>query len=325
MVLNLQNVLDRLKNIGIVPVVKLDSPKDALPLAKALIDGGLPCAEITFRTDAAEESIRAVSKEYPDMLVGAGTVTTLDQLDRAINAGATFIVSPGINPKIVKACLDRGIPMVPGCITPSEIELALELGLKTVKFFPAEQMGGLTAIKALSAPYTNVTFMPTGGVNAKNINEYLAFPKIVACGGSWMVDPKLVAAGDFEGITRLTREAVRTVLGFELAHVGINCGSDADVERIAKMFCTLFDMEYKKGNSTTFAGTAVECGVSLPGDKHHIAISTNSIERAVFQLKANGVEFLEESAKYDTNGKLLAIYLKDDFGGLAVHLLQKKL
>jgi len=324
MVLSLQNVSDRIKNIGIVPVVKLDSPNDALPLAKALIDGGLPCAEITFRTDAAEESIRRVAKEYPDMLVGAGTVTTLDQLDRAINAGATFIVSPGFNPKIVQACLDRGVPMFPGCITPSEIEFALEFGLKTVKFFPAEQMGGLTAIKALSAPYTDVTFMPTGGINAKNINEYLAFPKIVACGGSWMVDPKLIAAGDFESITRLAREAVRTVLGFEIAHVGINCGDDAEVERIAKMFSTLFDMEYKKGNTTTFAGTAIECGVGLPMNKNHIAIFTNSIERAVYQFKTNGVEFLEGSEKYDANGKMVAIYLKDDFGGLAVHLLQKK-
>ena len=320
----MQNVFEKLKNIGIVPVVKLDSPTDAVPLAKALIDGHIPCAEITFRTGAAEESIRAITQELPDMLVGAGTVTTLDQLDRAADAGASFIVSPGFNHKIVQACIDRDIPICPGCITPSEMEQALELGLKTVKFFPAEPMGGLATIKALSGPYGDLNFMPTGGISSKNIGEYLAFPKIIACGGSWMVDPNMITSGDFENITRISREAVRTVLGFELAHVGLNCAGSDEAARLAKLFCTLFDMEYRPGNTTTFAGTAIECGAGLPMNKNHIAISTNFIERAVFQLKSRGVAFAEDSAKYDANGNMAAIYLQDDFGGMAVHLLQKK-
>ncbi|MCL2852927.1 MAG: bifunctional 4-hydroxy-2-oxoglutarate aldolase/2-dehydro-3-deoxy-phosphogluconate aldolase [Defluviitaleaceae bacterium] len=320
----MKDVFEKLKNIGIVPVVKLDSPRDAVPLAKALIDGGIPCAEVTFRTDAAEESIRAIARDMPEMLVGAGTVTTLDQLDRAVKAGASFIVSPGLNPKIVQACIDRNIPVCPGCVTPSEIEQALELGLKTVKFFPAEPMGGLAAIKALSGPYTDLKFMPTGGINAKNIGEYLAFPKVVACGGSWMVDPKLIAAGDFESVKRISREAVQAVLGFELAHVGVNCADNGEVERLAKLFCALFDMEYKQGSTATFAGTAIEYGAGLTMNKHHIAIATNFIERAIYQLKSKGVAFDEDSAKYDPSGNLSALYLKDDFGGFAVHLLQKK-
>jgi len=196
----MNEVLINLKKLGIVPVVKLDNAKDAAPLAKALCEGGLPCAEVTFRTDAAEEAIRIMASNYPDMLVGAGTVLTTEQVDRAVNAGATFIVSPGLNPKIVKYCLEKGIPIVPGCANPSDIEQAIELGLDVVKFFPAEAAGGLNMIKAMSAPYVNMKFMPTGGINEKNLNTYLDFPKIIACGGSWMVNDAMIKAGEFDQI-----------------------------------------------------------------------------------------------------------------------------
>ena len=321
----MSNILEKIGQIGIVPVIRIDRVEDAVPLAKALCEGGLPCAEITFRTDAAEESIRRITQEIPDMLVGAGTVLTIDQLDKAIAAGAKFIVSPGLNPKIVQACIDRGILITPGCSNPSDIEAALELGLTTVKFFPAEASGGLNAIKAMAAPYVNVTFMPTGGINAKNINSYLAFDRIVACGGSWMVDPALVAAGDFAAITKLTREAVQTMLGFSLMHVGINCENSAEAEATAKLFCVAFGLEYKPGNSSVFAGTAIET-MKTPylGKNGHIAFGTNSITRAYNYLKGQGIKFNEESAKYDAKGKLLAIYFAEEFGGFAIHLLQKK-
>ena len=204
-------ILEKLHEFGIVPVVVLEEAKDARPLAQALCDGGLPCAEVTFRTDAAEECIRIISNEFPEMLVGAGTVLTTEQVDRAIAAGAKFIVSPGINPKVVQYCNEKGIPITPGCITPSEVEKAIELGLDVVKFFPAEAAGGLAMVKALTAPYVGMKFMPTGGINAKNIREYLAFDRIIACGGSWMVKGDLVKAGDFEKITELTKEAVEIV------------------------------------------------------------------------------------------------------------------
>lgn len=207
----MNETLAKIQEIGIVPVVVLEDAKDAAPLAKALCDGGLSCAEVTFRTAAAEEAIRIMTKEFPQMLVGAGTVLTTEQVDRAAAAGAKFIVSPGLNPRIVKYCVEKGILIVPGCSNPSDVEQALENGLDVVKFFPAEQAGGLAMIKAMAAPYVGVKFMPTGGINAKNVKNYLAYDRILACGGSWMVKGDLVKAGDYAKITELAKEAVAIV------------------------------------------------------------------------------------------------------------------
>lgn len=193
---------------AVVPVVVLDEAKDAVPLADALVEGGLPCAEVTFRTEAAEESIRLMIEKYPEMLVGAGTVLTVEQVDRAVAAGAKFIVSPGFDPEIVDYCLDKDVPVFPGCITPSEVAQAVKRGLKVVKFFPAEQAGGIAMIKAMAAPYTQVKFMPTGGISAKNLKDYLSFEKIVCCGGSWMVKGDLIRKGEYGKILELTKEAV---------------------------------------------------------------------------------------------------------------------
>ncbi len=207
----MSNVAEKIQELGVVPVVVLNDAKDAAPLAKALCEGGLPCAEVTFRTDAAEESIRIMAEEYPEMFIGAGTVLTTEQVNRAVAAGAKFIVSPGFDPEVVDYCLEKGIAVFPGCITPSEVAQAVKRGLKIVKFFPAEQFGGVATIKALAAPYTGVKFMPTGGVNAKNLESYLSCDKIVACGGSWMVKGDLVKAGEFDRIRELTAEAVALV------------------------------------------------------------------------------------------------------------------
>ena len=204
-------MMEQLKKIGIIPVVVLDDAKDAEPLGKALVEGGLPCAEVTFRTAAAEETIRIMAEKFPDMLVGAGTVLTTEQVDRAVKAGAKFIVSPGLNPKVVSYCLEKNIPVCPGSQTPSEIEQALELGLTEVKFFPAEPAGGLKMIKAIAAPYVNVNFMPTGGISASNVREYLAYDRIIACGGSWMVKKDLITAGKFDEVKAMVREAADIV------------------------------------------------------------------------------------------------------------------
>lgn len=207
----MKDVLKLVEQTGIIPVVVLDSAADALPLAKALIKGGLPCAEVTFRTAAAEESIKVMSENFPEMLIGAGTVLTTEQVDRAVAVGASFIVSPGTNPKVVRYCLEKNIPIIPGVCTPTEVEAALELGLNTLKFFPAEAAGGLKMIKAMAAPYTAVRFMPTGGIDAKNVEEYLSYNRIIACGGSWMVKGDLIKAGRFDEIERLTCEAAELV------------------------------------------------------------------------------------------------------------------
>ena len=207
----MNEVLMKIGQMGIVPVVVLNDVKNAVPLAQSLINGGLPCAEVTFRTEAAQQSIAEISKNFPQMFVGAGTVLTTEQVDRAVDAGAKFIVSPGFNPKIVEYCIKKGYPVTPGIMTPTELEMALEFGLDVVKFFPAENAGGLKMIKAMAAPYTKMKFMPTGGINPQNVREYLQCDKILACGGSWMVKGDLINSGNFAEIEKLTKEASQIV------------------------------------------------------------------------------------------------------------------
>ncbi len=321
----MNDILMKIKKTGIVPVVKLDRAKDAEPLAGALYEGGLLCAEVTFRTDAAEEAIRIMTSKCPNMLVGAGTVLTTEQVDKAIRAGASFIVSPGLNPKIVKYCITKGIPVIPGCANPSDIEQAMELGLEVVKFFPAEAAGGLNMIKAMSAPYVNMQFMPTGGINEKNLNTYLDFPKIIACGGSWMVNDAMIKAGEFDKVKALTKEAVTKMLGFELRHVGINASEESEADGIAASFEKLFGFTKNAGINSIFAGLGIEV-MKTPylGRNGHIAIQTNYIERAVYHLELQGVVFNMDTVKYDDKGNFIAIYMKEEIGGFAVHLLQKK-
>ena len=316
-------VIEELGKIGIVPVIALDDAKDAEPLAKALIEGGLPAAEVTFRTAAAEESIKIMSEKFPELVVGAGTVLTPEQADRAMNAGAKFIVSPGLNPKVVKHCLDKGYPIVPGTSNPSDVEVAIELGLDVVKFFPAEAAGGLNMIKSMAAPYTQMKFMPTGGINAGNLKSYLDFNKIVCCGGSWMVKKDLVAAGDFEGIKNLTREAVDTMLGFEMRHIGMNMANAEEAEELADTLEKMFSFPKKVGNSSIFSGTGFEIMKKQGRGTHgHIAIATNYIERAIYHHQKRGFK-LDEDSRVSKEGKLKAIYFKGSFGGFDMHLVQK--
>jgi 2-dehydro-3-deoxyphosphogluconate aldolase/(4S)-4-hydroxy-2-oxoglutarate aldolase len=221
--------------------------------------------------------------------------------------------------------VDKGIPITPGCTNPSDVEQAIELGLEVVKFFPAEAAGGIKMIKAMSAPYTKMKFMPTGGINAKNLNDYLSFNKIIACGGSWMVDESLIASGQFDKITELTKEAVSQMLGFEIAHVGINAASADEAKTVAGDISSLFNHPVKDGKSSIFVGAGVEV-LKAPylGKNGHVAYKTNYLDRAINYLKAKNVEFDEESAKYDEKGNMVAIYIKGDKGGFAFHLLQKK-
>lgn len=317
--------LEQMECTGIVPVIKLTNTDDAVNLAKALYDGGIHCAEVTFRAAGADRVISQMVQAYPDMLVGAGTVLTTEQCDKAVAAGAKFCVAPGLNPAVVKHCLDKGIPFVPGVANGSQIEQAMELGLDFVKFFPAEQAGGLAYIKAIAAPYSSMKFMPTGGINENNLNTYLSFKKIVCCGGSWIVPDALVSAGKWEEITALCRAAVNKMLGFSIAHIGINCGNEDEAKATTADFEKLFGWEQKVGNSSVFAGSCVEC-MKMPykGAKGHIAVATNSVRRAVYQLQHKGVAVDMDTAKYDADGRLTFAYLKDEFSGFAVHLVEKK-
>lgn len=318
-------LVDELENVGIVPVIKLEKVEDAEKLAKALIDGGINCAEVTFRAEGADEVIKRMTKAYPQMLVGAGTVLTCEQADTAIKSGAKFLVAPGLNPKVVKHCLDKGVPFAPGLSSASEIEQALELGLDFAKFFPAEQAGGLAYIKAISAPYSKMRFMPTGGVTADNLNSYLSYKKVVCCGGSWIVPPALVNAGDWAGITKLCREAVDRMLGFTMVHVGLNCANPEEAEKVADEFEEAFGFTKKVGNSSVFASTYMEM-MKKPfrGTCGHIAIATNSVKRAAYHLALRGYKIDQSSVKYNAEGVMNVAYFEHEFGGFAVHLVLKK-
>lgn len=319
----MNDVLNRIADLGIVPVIKIDDPVKAVPLARAMCAGGLPLAEITFRTAHAEEAIKNIAREVPEMLVGAGTVVSCEQVDRALGAGAQFVVSPGLNEKVVRHCQDRGVPVAPGCASPSDIERAIECGLSVVKFFPAEQLGGLNTIKAVAAPYPQMKFIPTGGIGVKNLNEYLAYDKILACGGSWMAPPELVNAGNFDAITVIVREAVSLVLGFTLKHVGINAADEQDAKSTAAAYANLLFTPEKDGSSSIFAGPAVEV-MKRPylGKNGHLAFGVNSLPRALAYLNSHGIEPDMSTAKYDDAGKLKVVYLTGEFGGFAVHLVR---
>ncbi|MDR0410815.1 MAG: bifunctional 4-hydroxy-2-oxoglutarate aldolase/2-dehydro-3-deoxy-phosphogluconate aldolase [Treponema sp.] len=318
----MQAILERIGKIGIVPVVVIDDADKAVPLTRALEEGGLPCAEITFRTAQALESLQRIHREMPNFLIGAGTVISAQQADEAVSAGASFIVSPGFNPSVVKHCVDKGIPVVPGCATPSDMEKALELGLKTVKFFPAEQAGGLAYLKAVSAPYTSLTFMPTGGIDAVNLTGYAKFDKVIACGGSWMVNKTLIHTGDFEGIRESCRDAVAILLGFSMVHIGVN--TDNSAKSAAEFFAQAFGFSPRETSASVFSNESIEFMNNIGRGTHgHIAIGTNNVERAKFHLENRGVAFDETTARHNTQGKLVFIYLKDEIAGFAVHLTTK--
>lgn len=314
---------ERLGNNAVVPVVVLDNPKDAVPTARALLAGGIDVMEITLRTAAAMDSIRAVAREVPEMLVGAGTVITLDQAKSVVEAGAQFVVSPGFNREMVCWCVENDITVTPGCVTPTEIMAALALGVDVVKFFPANVYGGLTAMKGLSAPFGGVKFIPTGGVNAQNIGEYAAAPYVHTVGGSWVCTKADIAAGNFDKITRLCQEAVASSLGFEVAHVGLNTADDGAAAQVAREFEARFGFGVKEGNSSVFAGSGIEVMKSMYlGRNGHLAVRTNHIGRAVAFLEKRGCSVDMSTAKYKGN-RMIAVYLQGETGGFAVHLLQK--
>ncbi|MDR0374113.1 MAG: bifunctional 4-hydroxy-2-oxoglutarate aldolase/2-dehydro-3-deoxy-phosphogluconate aldolase [Treponema sp.] len=321
----MHEILSRLEQIGVIPVIKIDDAAKAAPLAKALAAGGIPCAEVTFRTAQGAEAIKLISEQAPEVLLGAGTVLTVEQVDKAVAAGAQFIVSPGFNPKVVAYCLEKGVPVVPGCANPSDMEQALEFGLEAVKFFPAEQAGGLDYIKAVAAPYASLKFIPTGGINQDNVGAYTRFEKILACGGSWMVSADLINAGNFDKITALCKEAVERMIGCSMTHIGVNSRDEADAWNSAKLFETMFKFASRETSVSIFASEEIEImkGPGM-GTHGHIAIAVNSVLKARYHLERQGVVFNEKSVKYTPSGRLNLIYIQDEVAGFGVHLVQKQ-
>jgi 2-dehydro-3-deoxyphosphogluconate aldolase/(4S)-4-hydroxy-2-oxoglutarate aldolase len=307
------SVVEQLGLGGIVPVVVLQDENDALPLARALLEGGISTMEITFRTKAAPGSIARIAKEFRQMLPGAGTVLSVEQARRAVDAGARYIVSPGLNAGVVEYCRTQNIPVIPGVATPSEISSAIEMGLDLVKFFPAEACGGLEYLKAISAPFGGMRFIPTGGIDESNLLGYLRFPRVVACGGSWMVKADLLAGKRFDEVTRLAARAVRTMLGFQLVHLGIN-GADAGDEALLSHLLAVREEESPALAGTLFQGRA-------SGRNGQLAVAANFLERAVAFFASRGIGVREET-KTGRTGKTVSVDLDREIGGFAVRLVQ---
>ena len=301
--------IKELYRIGIVPVVALEDAADALPLGAALKKGGVSAIEVTFRTAAAADAIRLLSREMPELLVGAGTVITQAQADAAIEAGAKFIVSPGFQPELVSYVLSKGVPMCPGTATPGEMEQAMALGLSAVKFFPAEQNGGAPMLKALSAPYRDLLFMPTGGVKLENLRNYLALDQVFACGGTWLATKDDIKAKAFDKITARTREAVKTMLNFRIKHVGINSKDEAEAKKTATLLCSIFDFDYNDTELSVFTGTAVEVMKFMGrGSLGHVAIGADNVDRAEYYLRQRGFSFDESTRRVDAAGRTSSIF-----------------
>ena len=320
----MNDVMKRIGCMGLVPVVVIEDENDAMNTAKAILDGGLPVMEITLRTAAGIPSIRSIKRAYPEILLGAGTVLSTEMAKQAVDAGAEFIVSPGFNDGLVRWCIDNDVAVTPGCVTPTEIDRALSYGLNILKFFPASVYGGVAGCKALYGPYRMVKFIPTGGINTANLADFADKEFIHAAGGGWLCKTADIVAGNFEAITKVVKESVDVLLGFELAHIGINQDDAGSALKVAQQFASAFGFGVKQGNSSNFAGTGIEVSKEKGlGQMGHIAIRTNSIERAVYYLSRNGFEIDWSTRKGPEGKRTVAVYLKDEFGGFAIHLLQK--
>lgn len=276
-------LLERIRGIGLVPVIKIDKPEHAVPLARALVEGDIPVAEVTFRTDAALKSIEAIAKAVPEIILGAGTVLSSVQAGEAHKAGARFIVSPGFNPKVVDYCARNGVFVLPGINSPTQIEQALEMGISTVKFFPAEASGGVEMLKAMSAPYGKVNFVPTGGIGPDNLRTYLDFSRVVACGGSWMVPSDAIARGDFSTVTRVAKQAVAATLRFRIAGVRVFAEEEV-VSRAASLSDVLFGFGSSESMKFSF-----EPSESDSGARGALTIHTVDVERAIDYLGRKGI------------------------------------
>ena len=313
-------VLEHIRTIGLVPVIKLNDPKTALPLGRSLIAGGIPVAEITFRSAAAEESIRSLAKELPELLVGAGTVLSAEQVRIAVAAGARFLVAPALNPEVIAAAMDLDIPIVPGVSGPDGVDKALQLGLEAVKLFPAEASGGLRMLDALAGPYASMNFIPTGGIDATNAGEYLKRKNVIAVGGTWMAAPALVDSGDWAGVESRCSASALAMHGFSFAHVGINGMSDDEARSRVQLLGSLFGMKFSEG-PTSYVSDSIELTktpfAGIPG---HLGIRVNDVARAVAWLSLRGISAKPGTERWD-GSRLKSVYLELELAGLAVHLV----
>lgn len=321
----MSNFLELVEDIGILPLVVLEDVADAVPLGEALVKGGIPIAEVTFRTDAAADVIEAMHKNVPELIVGAGTIHTVEQAKLAVEKGAEFIVTPGIVEEVVKWCTDNNITIVPGCITPSDIELAMKYDLGVVKFFPAEIYGGVKTLKALGGPFPKMKYLPSGGITDDLILDYLDLPTVAAVGGSFVLPKNLLSNKEWDKISDLCTHYIHKVLGLEIGHVGINTQNEDEAWSVANNLTDLFSVKTEEGPGNIFVGNNLIEVIKEPyyGTNGHIALNTNYINRAYKFFERRGVEYREDTKSFDKNGNIKVIYMTGEIGGFAFHLCQK--
>ena len=320
----MSDIFERIGEYGIVPLVTLDDPNDAVPLARALVEGGIPIAEVTFRTAAGGESIKRMAKEVPEIIVGSGTVHTVDQAKETVDNGGKFVITPGFNAKVVEWCVNNNVPVCPGTVVPSDIEEAMNYGLKVVKFFPAEAYGGVNTIKNLAAPFSGIKFVPTGGVGLHNLRDYLDLPNVAAVGGSFVPPAKMVKEKDWEGIVKTCKEINNKVFDFTVGHVGINANTADNATKVTDRIAELFESDKRETPIAFFSGNLVEVmKVPFVGSHGHICVDTCDLKRAMAMLERKGVEFDEENRFFDAKGNLVTAYMKEEIGGFAFHIRQR--
>lgn len=320
----MSDIFERIGEYGIVPLVTLDDPNDAVPLARALVEGGIPIAEVTFRTAAGGESIKRMAKEVPEIIVGSGTVHTVDQAKETVDNGGKFVITPGFNAKVVEWCVNNNVPVCPGTVVPSDIEEAMNYGLKVVKFFPAEAYGGVNTIKNLAAPFSGIKFVPTGGVGLHNLRDYLDLPNVAAVGGSFVPPAKMVKEKDWEGIVKTCKEINNKVFDFTVGHVGINANTADNATKVTDRIAELFESDKRETPIAFFSGNLVEVmKVPFVGTHGHICVDTCDLKRAMAMLERKGIEFDEENRFFDAKGNLITAYMKEEIGGFAFHIRQR--
>lgn len=316
------NALETIEKIGLLPIVNVQDPSKAAPLALALSRGGVDAVEVTLRNAGALESLSNARRALPDSLVGVGSVHSAEDAKNAIDRGADFIVAPGVCPKTIEYCLERDVPVIPGAATATEIELARSLGLRVVKFFPADIIGGLKAINALRGPFGDTRFIPTGGINFDNMKPYVESPAVLAVGGSFMTPRQAVDNDDWDSVTAAAARAVDASLGFQMGHVGINCHSPEEAKSTAEEFAKIFNFGTREIDISFFGGSAVEA-MKKPsfGANGHIAVACNSMKRAIYHLERRGYKF--RFFKNNDKGEMIAAYIENEIGGFAIHLCVK--
>ena len=321
--MNTNEILTKIYENGVLPVIAINDLDTAIPLAQACMETGLNAIEITYRTDCAAEALKAIKKAYPEMIVGAGTVLTTEQADEAMSIGVDFIVTPGFNPDVVKYVVSKNFPIVPGVSCASQIEQAMALGLDTVKFFPAEQSGGVPALKAFNGPYKKLRFIPTGGMTIDNFTTYTSLSNVVAIGGSFMIKKDHIASKDVEAMKQDINVVIDRLLNLRLVHIGLNCKNEDEAVSVAKQLEQFFHMPYVIGNSNVFSGVK-EFELMKNGGRGtngHIAIGVSDIDRGIHYLEKRGVKFNPDSLMMKGTMKN-AIYFEDEILGFAFHIVK---